>query len=693
MMKGGTTFIGTITVPANFKGTVFEYMINNNSIQSLETPPDKEKDEVTLELITPTDRILVATKKDDKYNIYTFSKGSIVDLITNYGLPLELPSNRQQIVDYIMYDDLIKNNTENYQKLKIELARILTKSHLEFLNNVKEFFPKIYNTATYSKQYYDALLTEINKNSYQAFIEFYRLLSRLQPNPVMPLSSPKLPLEQVKQYITTRLLIPEIDIGTLQKKVGGKKKGGAENEELKELFPQYLTEFFREDRKDKDDEMLEELQLNISNVIASKEKTPLQSLSQSPEKEKAVSSQPDKPKLLQPPQIALSSPPTNIQPPLPQPQFYPPTQPSAAALITAQADLKLLLDRRAMPLTQTLPIMFSLICLVLGILVTLYYLITLLGIYIKQSAISSPLNNQTVDYETIKSVNLFGGRVNYNYFLLLPVLAIGGAIIFVVTTLLFPSNTPVPREVKGIVFIILLSAIIMLFVQSIAQAQLGKNIRAVSRRLTFFNRYVCSRIYKNYSFLTLLSEPKANIISVNQTIEDALKLISTDTPDLEMAKAFFTLTIFYHYQKIGLRNTAIFAAFDLFDPTSLLTGGCSPGDFLPRYGTYIEDIGENIIRPGLTTLKLAIPTDRLDRILALTSEWVTNSNGYANTIYPEDAFNSFIFLTIATLIIQTVPFVILYFTYNNPERYVVTRGIHSLGEAVGLKFSASKANE
>ena len=331
--------------------------------------------------------------------------------------------------------------------------------------------------------------------------------------------------------------------------------------------------------------------------------------------------------------------------------------------------------------------MFSILCISVGILLSLYYITNIIALTIKQTPLDAPLNNQTADFETIKSLNFFGGKFNYSYFLIFPLLAIAGIIGFIAMTFIVPRETPMPREVKGIVFVILLSSLTMLFCQGVIHVQVGKSIRAVSRRLTFFNRYVCSRIYKNYTFLQNIQDPKANILSVNQSILNSLKLLTPDMSDQDLAKAFYTLTMFYHYQKIGLRNTAIFEAFDLFDPTSLLLGACSPADYLPRYGTYIEDIGESIIRPGLVTQGVSIPSARVNEILALTSEWATNTNGYANTLYPEDAFNAFIIMTILTLFVQILPFIILFFFYGDPDKYIITRGIHTFGNAVGLQFA------
>lgn len=370
-----------------------------------------------------------------------------------------------------------------------------------------------------------------------------------------------------------------------------------------------------------------------------------------------------------PPIGAVSAP---IYNPIPtQTPFFSPGQPYSYPPISTYAQLQYMLaefkDLRSLPLPQTIILIAILVSLFGGIIVSIYNIITSIVILVKQGALSAPLNIQTIDYLSIKSMQFVGGKFSFITFIVLSAVTLLGVGAFVLVNAIQPNKKangeviPISREIKIIIVLVLLSAIVMLITQAITYIYIGSSIKKVAGRVTLYNEFVCSRIYNNIEFLNLIKKPKENIISVDQTIKDALKSLPLGLSNDEYAKAFFTLTMFYHYQKIGLRNIAVYDAFNLFEPTNLLLRQCSPADYLPRYGTYIEDITESYIRPNIANVA------DLEDILITTSEWVSRANGYANTIYPEDAYNVFLAMTVITFILQLIPLVLFALAFRDPD--------------------------
>jgi len=112
--------------------------------------------------------------------------------------------------------------------------------------------------------------------------------------------------------------------------------------------------------------------------------------------------------------------------------------------------------------------------------------------------------------------------------------------------------------------------------------------------------------------------------------------------------------------KLSLTNPSIHQAFELFNPSVLLAyKGCKPSKYFNRYGSYIEDISETIIRPALprTITKDAI---KVSKAFELYNDWIVNTNNLANAIQPQQALNSFIIVIILTVIIQIVYIAVMY---------------------------------
>jgi hypothetical protein len=69
---------------------------------------------------------------------------------------------------------------------------------------------------------------------------------------------------------------------------------------------------------------------------------------------------------------------------------------------------------------------------------------------------------------------------------------------------------------------------------------------------------------------------------------------------------------------------------------------------MQRYGTFIEDIGESLIRPHMSKSSL------VNNAMNKCDEWISSTNEFSNTLYPSEALNAFIILVIGTCLIQVI---------------------------------------
>jgi hypothetical protein len=184
----------------------------------------------------------------------------------------------------------------------------------------------------------------------------------------------------------------------------------------------------------------------------------------------------------------------------------------------------------------------------------------------------------------------------------------------------------------------------MIVISMVMYFTVGKQLFKVNDKLKNFDRYVNAHIYKKLNFLKLIENPPMSIIESNTVIQKCLQIAYSSTASTtDLAKAFYTLTLFHHYQKLSSRNPLIYDAFKLFKATYQITNDYLPSAYLQRYGTYIEDIGSTLILPNLAR---HIKNVNLDSAVLLCNKWVSRTNELANTFYPEDAMTAFLGITI-----------------------------------------------
>lgn len=346
-------------------------------------------------------------------------------------------------------------------------------------------------------------------------------------------------------------------------------------------------------------------------------------------------------------------------------------------------------DARAIPLLLLIPLIITVFALVAGIILSLLYIIILIVMTVKEQTVSAPLNIQSVDYNTISSLGM-GGTFNYLYFIVLPSIALAGIGLFGVLSYYFPPKTPLSGGVKSMIVVLALASLFVLVLQILFTIYIGGTIRRTRQKLDTLNNYMCSKIYKNIKFLNYIKEPKTTIISIDNTMQAILndpEAVPNDMPVEDMAKLFYTLSIFNHYHKIGLRNDEIFKAFNIFQPTVILSGSCYPADYLTRYGTYIEDISDSTIRIYLRPDR---NQDEIDEAISLCNEWITETSSKANTLYPEDSYTMFLIMAVITLLVQVSSLIIMKYAYGDPNTSKVTFIIQKVFLVVGLELGDGK---
>ena len=340
---------------------------------------------------------------------------------------------------------------------------------------------------------------------------------------------------------------------------------------------------------------------------------------------------------------------------------------------------------RSLPTKLMIPFVFSLICIILSVILSIYYVLLFIGKSIKQYTLSAPLNHQTLDYDSVSSNSFeFNTSFNYTYFLILPGLSFLGILIFsLINIFTVDENYRLPQTIKKMISGMIISLIIVLALQTLLYLFSNRNIKNVKKRLDDCDNYICSRIYKNVKFLDFIDEPKESIISTSNSINNALSSLKEEISIEDYAKAFYTITLFNHYQKLSLTNPSIQQAFELFNPSVLLSyKGCKPSKYFNRYGSYIEDISETIIRPALprTITKDAI---KVSKAFELYNDWIVNTNNLANAIQPQQSLNSFIIVIISTVIIQIVYITVMYKMFKvNTDNDITAKVIQKIPDII-----------
>jgi hypothetical protein len=322
---------------------------------------------------------------------------------------------------------------------------------------------------------------------------------------------------------------------------------------------------------------------------------------------------------------------------------------------------------------------------------SIMYLVQLLTDYSNGKLISNPLNLEAPDYIISKSVQFFGSKYKYKLFIIIPIITF----IFSVSALIYPyklyklfsvRQQPVRTRglVTGIIIACLLQSIIAIIINVSTYTYAYKTLHLVNDRINGFNNFIHNKIYKNADFLAQMKDIPSNSLLVMKVVQNALRNIDKNPSVDNLANAFFTLNLYFHYHKIGYRNVNITNAMKIFDIHNLFIGSSikdkiniinrvalrewSPADFLFRNSTFIEDYSVQMKRlylsiPGNTTSVRSI-----DLATNKVSSWLEELNNRANMLSPEDSWSRFLPMAITILIVQCVPILIFIYLFRKERR-------------------------
>jgi hypothetical protein len=314
------------------------------------------------------------------------------------------------------------------------------------------------------------------------------------------------------------------------------------------------------------------------------------------------------------------------------------------------------------PLNKIL-VYVTIITIILSCVLSIVYLATALWYIVKVSGNPNPLNIEALDYAVIYALS-FNNKGDFNYtYMFIIFLGIGlmstvfhkNKWLFYIYNMINPKSKRSALDnpiINTLMTISLFGLLIAVVAQSLLTVLAGKSIIMVNKRATLLNTFICTRIYKKGVFLKNLETPKRNIIDTEDTIVKCLKLLEKEKDVMSLAKGFYTLTLYRYYQNLTLNNPNINGAFELFNSNSLLQNHikqkCRPSSYMQRYGTFIEDIGESLIRPHMSKSSL------VNNAMNKCDEWISSTNEFSNTLYPSEALNAFIILIIGTCVIQVI---------------------------------------
>jgi hypothetical protein len=304
------------------------------------------------------------------------------------------------------------------------------------------------------------------------------------------------------------------------------------------------------------------------------------------------------------------------------------------------------------------------------------YLIMLIVDVVENKIISNPLNKDSLDYKVAQASKGTTSKYRaykYKLFVVFPV------VIILASGIGIWGYIKSPNRCKLTVTVVI-ACISMFFGLLTAAGNIPiyvtavKPIENVAGRIEMYNNYVLDRMFKDVRFMTALSEPPAMSFDVPSTIKSALKNvdISQFSSD-DLAKLIFTIYMYYHYQKLGIRNPEMQNALrDTFHPTSMLSPkSYTPSDYLWRKSNYIEEKVEpvsNMIQAiNLETNQdWKLPSDKIiSDAFSTASTWIATINNLANTIFDDSAMSSFLRMAAIITTVQILPIIVFVWIWKN----------------------------
>jgi len=312
-----------------------------------------------------------------------------------------------------------------------------------------------------------------------------------------------------------------------------------------------------------------------------------------------------------------------------------------------------------------IPFMSAFIITILSIFLSIYYVYTMVMTLLERLNMRVPLNEDTLEFDAIPSTSFFQlSQYNMWLFFILP-------LVVFVSLLLIPlfasKDFIIPDIIKTFIWVLLFHNILVFVVFGIFFFEARYKNNLVNKRLTIVDKYICGNIYRNTNILKMLQKPKTDFISIVHTIQEVMRLLPRNIKEEDLTKVFYTLHLYFHYHKIGVRNPRIQHALNTFSTSSLLLKKCTPTKYFNRFGTYIEDINE-IIKEYLPD-NFTKTDIRVKNALNKCYVMIMQTNNMANSIYPEDALRPFLSLNFANLTIQFISLLLLSYFVAEGDKF------------------------
>jgi hypothetical protein len=282
-----------------------------------------------------------------------------------------------------------------------------------------------------------------------------------------------------------------------------------------------------------------------------------------------------------------------------------------------------------------------LFCIFWAFVLIVYYVLIIIANLAPVSKNKTVLNIESIEYATIYYLSGFNIAYIWTAFL--------GIAFFALVAFKFMNSKSAQSLTVVNIGLFALSVAIVLQITIIFFA--SKSINNVKMQADSLNTYIRTNIYKKAEFLNKLKTPKSDTNYKHATIVDCVGILKKEKNVTELAKGFYTLTLYNYYNEFSANNEKITRdAYKIFDMLALfnMKNKLRPVAYMPRYGTFIEDIGETKIRPHMS------PTTLVNDAMFKCDMFVSITNELANTIYPDQAYNVFILMLVTTILINVL---------------------------------------
>jgi len=364
---------------------------------------------------------------------------------------------------------------------------------------------------------------------------------------------------------------------------------------------------------------------------------------------------------------------------------------------------------KSSPIQPLIAAVLALLLVITLCVLSVVYLVRVALDYSNSISMQNPVNSESMDYnvsrsgdtvftlqlenvgsdvpalQRIKNFSLsilkliasaFGSETKYKYqlFILIPWLIVGFSalgLFFVVQMRIGKNPRETPGFITGTLIGCFLHGVIIFFLNNVIYLYGNKPLRLVSMRIRSYNTYIYNRMYKNGDFLKSLTEINSNTFESVETVKNILRQVPKTVSTLDLAKIMFSLNMYLHAHKLGLRNPNIVSALGTFSPMYMLNASrYSPSDFLFRHATFVDDYSQVMVS-AMRSLQaenwVSPPNKTIYEATMMVNEWASGASNKANSLYVEDAVSPFVKMALGMAVVQWLPVIILVLVLRKKE--------------------------